>query len=142
DALGVVVTDQAVDTTPAARLLFHVFGAVAEFERSLIRDRVAAGLRRAQERGMRSGRPIGRPGRGPRRRPEPTATCCWGALVQNRQGSQGPIRKLGRKLEGREPLTQTLSGGRSRFSEAVCRAGSTKASVRRFEVARVAVRLA
>jgi len=66
EALGVdlVVTDQAVDTTtPAGRLLFHVLGAIAEFERSLVRDRVVAGLRRAQERGTRSGRPIGRPQR-------------------------------------------------------------------------------
>ena len=66
EALGVdlVVTDQAVDTTtPAGRLLFHVLAAIAEFERSLIRDRVVAGLRRAQERGTRSGRPIGRPRR-------------------------------------------------------------------------------
>jgi DNA invertase Pin-like site-specific DNA recombinase len=66
EALGVdlVVTDQAVDTTtPSGRLLFHVLGAIAEFERSLIRDRVVAGLRRAQERGTRSGRPIGRPRR-------------------------------------------------------------------------------
>src|SRR5262249_35094234 len=64
EALGVdlVVIDQAVDTTtPAGRLLFHVLGAIAEFERSLILDRVMAGLRRAQERGTRSGRPIGRP---------------------------------------------------------------------------------
>ena len=65
-ALGVdlAVIDQAVDTTtPAGRLLFHVLGATAEFERSLIRDRVVAGLRRAQGRGTRSGRSIGRPRR-------------------------------------------------------------------------------
>ena len=65
-ALGVdlVVLDQAIDTTTSSgRLLFHVLGAIAEFERDLIGDRVVAGLRRAQERGTRSGRPIGRPRR-------------------------------------------------------------------------------
>jgi len=38
-----------------------LLAAVAEFERDLIRDRVLAGLRRAKERGTRSGRPVGRP---------------------------------------------------------------------------------
>ncbi len=64
EALGVdlVVLDQAIDTTtPSGRLLFHMLAAVAEFERDLIRDRVLAGLRRAKERGTRSGRPVGRP---------------------------------------------------------------------------------
>jgi len=64
EALGVdlVATDQAVDTTtPAGRLLFTVLGAIAEFERDLIRDRVMAGLERARRRGTKSGRPIGRP---------------------------------------------------------------------------------
>ncbi len=66
EALGVdlVVLDQAIDTTtPSGRLLFHVLASVAEFERDLIRDRVLAGLRRAQEHGTKSGRPIGRPAR-------------------------------------------------------------------------------
>ena len=64
EVLGVdlVVLDQAIDTTtPAGRLLFHMLAAISEFERDLIRDRVLAGLRRARERGTRSGRPVGRP---------------------------------------------------------------------------------
>ncbi len=53
--------DLAIDTTtPSGRLLFHMLGAIAEFERDLIRERVVAGVRRAQEHGTRSGRPIGR----------------------------------------------------------------------------------
>jgi len=63
EALGVdlVVTDQTVDTTtPAGRLLFHVLGAIADFERSLISDRVVAGLRRAQGTGHAQ-RPTNRP---------------------------------------------------------------------------------
>jgi DNA invertase Pin-like site-specific DNA recombinase len=41
---------QAIDTTtPAERLMFQVTGAFAEFERSTIRQRVRAGLKRAVE---------------------------------------------------------------------------------------------
>jgi DNA invertase Pin-like site-specific DNA recombinase len=60
ETLGVdlVVLDQAIDTTtPAGRLLFHVLAAISEFERDLIRDRVMAGMRRAQAQGVRIGRP-------------------------------------------------------------------------------------
>ena len=59
-ALGIdlVVLDQAIDTsTPAGRLLFHVLGSIAEFERDLIRERTVAGLRAAKRRGARIGRP-------------------------------------------------------------------------------------
>jgi len=59
-ALGVdlVVLDQSIDTgTPSGRLLFHVLGSIAEFERDLIRERTAAGMRAARRRGKRIGRP-------------------------------------------------------------------------------------
>jgi DNA invertase Pin-like site-specific DNA recombinase len=47
-----------MDTTTAqGKLLFSVFGALAEFERSLIRERVNAGLAAAAKRGRRGGRP-------------------------------------------------------------------------------------
>jgi DNA invertase Pin-like site-specific DNA recombinase len=49
---------QAIDTTtPAGRLMFQVTGAFAEFERSMIRQRVHAGLKRAVEAGKQLGRP-------------------------------------------------------------------------------------
>jgi DNA invertase Pin-like site-specific DNA recombinase len=49
---------QNIDTTtPAGRLLFQVTGAFAEFERSMIRSRVNAGLARARAQGKRLGRP-------------------------------------------------------------------------------------
>jgi len=49
---------EAVDTTNASgKLLFHLFGALAEFERSLIRERTVAGLAAARERGRVGGRP-------------------------------------------------------------------------------------
>ncbi len=49
---------QALDTTtPAGKALFQMMGVFAEFERSMIQERVRAGLRRAKEEGKRLGRP-------------------------------------------------------------------------------------
>jgi DNA invertase Pin-like site-specific DNA recombinase len=48
---------EAIDTTtPGGRLIFHVFGALAQFERDLIRERTRAGLSAAAARGRRGGR--------------------------------------------------------------------------------------
>lgn len=47
-----------IDTTSAAgKLVFHIFAALAEFERELIRERVAAGLAAARAKGKLGGRP-------------------------------------------------------------------------------------
>jgi DNA invertase Pin-like site-specific DNA recombinase len=49
---------ESIDTTTAGgRLVFHIFGALAEFERSIIRDRTRAGLAAARARGRTGGRP-------------------------------------------------------------------------------------
>ncbi len=49
---------EAVDTTTSSgKLFFHIFGALAEFERDLIRERTQAGLAAARARGRRGGRP-------------------------------------------------------------------------------------
>jgi len=54
----VSVRDAHVDTTtPAGRFTLQILGAVAELERSLIRERVIAGVRRAQAAGKHCGRP-------------------------------------------------------------------------------------
>jgi DNA invertase Pin-like site-specific DNA recombinase len=48
---------ESIDTTSSVgKFQFHVFSALAEFERDLIRDRTMAGLRAARERGRRGGR--------------------------------------------------------------------------------------
>ena len=44
-------------TTAGGRLIFHVFGALAEFEREIIRERTMAGLESARARGRYGGRP-------------------------------------------------------------------------------------
>jgi DNA invertase Pin-like site-specific DNA recombinase len=49
---------ESIDTTtPGGKLIFHVFGALAEFERDLIRERTSAGLVAARARGRHGGRP-------------------------------------------------------------------------------------
>jgi DNA invertase Pin-like site-specific DNA recombinase len=49
---------EAIDTTtPGGKLVFHVFAALAEFERDLIRERTSAGLAAARARGHQGGRP-------------------------------------------------------------------------------------
>src|SRR5262245_54764835 len=56
--VDLLLEQQAIDTTtPAGKLMFQVTGAFAEFERSMIRQRVNAGLRRAIEQGKQLGRP-------------------------------------------------------------------------------------
>ena len=59
-ALGVafVTLGEGIDTTtPAGRLQLHILGALAEFERARIQERVRAGLARAKAQGVRLGRP-------------------------------------------------------------------------------------
>jgi DNA invertase Pin-like site-specific DNA recombinase len=58
EALGVAFISlerQSRPGTPAGRLMFQIIGAMAEFERSLIQERVRAGLRHARARASGSG---------------------------------------------------------------------------------------
>lgn len=56
--IGFVSLCEAIDTdTASGRLLFHVMGALAEFERALISERTRAGMEAARIRGSRLGRP-------------------------------------------------------------------------------------
>jgi DNA invertase Pin-like site-specific DNA recombinase len=50
---------ESIDTTtPGGKLVFHIFAALAEFERDLIRERTTAGLAAARTRGRKGGRPV------------------------------------------------------------------------------------
>src|SRR5215207_4970261 len=51
------LTEQIDTPPPGGKLIFHVFGALAEFERDLIRERTQAGLAAARARGRLGGRP-------------------------------------------------------------------------------------
>lgn len=54
-------TQGSIDTTTSTgKLIFQIFGAIAEFERELIRERVLLGLERAKSQGKRLGRPPGK----------------------------------------------------------------------------------
>lgn len=51
--------DNIDTTTPQGKLTFHIFAAIAEFEREIIRERTNAGLASARARGRKGGRPPG-----------------------------------------------------------------------------------
>jgi DNA invertase Pin-like site-specific DNA recombinase len=56
--VGLKSLQESIDTTTSSgKLIFHVFGALAEFERELIRERTRAGLEAARARGRKGGRP-------------------------------------------------------------------------------------
>ncbi len=56
--IGLMSIHESIDTSSSTgRLVFHIFGALAEFERNLIRERTKAGLKAARARGKVGGRP-------------------------------------------------------------------------------------
>ena len=71
-------------TTPGGKLVFHLFGALAEFERDLIRERTGAGLAAARARGRVGGRP-------PRMTPQKLAVARQ--LYESRQHTVAAIAK-------------------------------------------------
>ena len=84
---ALVATSQGIDTSetnPAGRLQMHVLAAVAEFERSVIRERINAGLAAARERGVKFGRP------------RSLDTYVAAVTILRRKGVSG--RKIARKL--------------------------------------------
>ena len=55
--IGLRSLQESIDTTTSGgKLIFHLFGALAEFERNLIRERTQAGLQAARARGRKGGR--------------------------------------------------------------------------------------
>ena len=57
--IGLRSLQEAIDTTtPASKLTFHIFAALAELERDMIRERTRAGLAAAHKRGVAIGRPL------------------------------------------------------------------------------------
>lgn len=92
--VALICTSQGIDTSEGnacGRLQFQVLGAVAEFERSLIRERTRAGLAAARARGAVLGRPS------PKMAGVDRAAACaaWEA-----DGRKGGYRELGRRLGG------------------------------------------
>lgn len=58
EKIGFKSLQENIDTTTSGgKLIFHLFGALAEFERNLIKERTCAGLKAARARGRKGGRP-------------------------------------------------------------------------------------
>ena len=56
--IGLMSLQEKIDTSSSGgKLIFHMFGALAEFERNVIRERTQAGLNAARARGRKGGRP-------------------------------------------------------------------------------------
>ncbi len=97
-ALGIefVSLSEQVDTsTPTGRMIFTVLGAVAELERSLIAERVRAGLRNARAKGKRLGRPrkaVDRSRIASLRR----SGASWAAIGQELGVGEGTVRRAAR----------------------------------------------
>ncbi len=57
--IGFKSLTESIDTTNSGgRLVFHIFGALAEFERGVIKERTLAGLKAAKDMGRKGGRPL------------------------------------------------------------------------------------
>jgi DNA invertase Pin-like site-specific DNA recombinase len=104
-ALGVAFVSLAegIDaTTPAGKLQMHILGAIAEFERERIRERVLAGLQRAKAQGKRLGRP---------RRELPLdailAARTAGLSVRDAAVQLGVSRATAHRLLSQKPLSKT-----------------------------------
>ena len=93
---------EAIDTTtPGGRLVFHVFGALAEFERNLIVERTRAGLAAAKARGRVGGRPAAL---------DDSAIAVAGALLRD---PSIPIREVAKRVGvSRATLYIYFPGGR------------------------------
>ena len=96
---------QSIDTTtPAGRLMFQITGAFAEFERSMIRQRVNAGLKRAVDAGKQLGRP--RIDQALEKRIQSQLRAGKGMLAIAREvgvGS-GTVQRINREMEEGRPL--------------------------------------
>jgi len=106
------LTEQLDTTTSGGKLIFHVFGALAEFERDLIRERTRAGLAAARARGRQGGRP--------KKLGTPTKVAMAQALYDDKRHSVAEI-------------CQTLGISRATFYRAVATksAGAVSADVRK-----------
>ena len=101
NALGVafVSLSELLDTsTPGGKMVFTILGAVAELERSLIAERVRAGLRNARAKGKRLGRPrkIVDPARIGRLRAQGVS---WRKIARQMECSARTARRAGQKAE-------------------------------------------
>jgi hypothetical protein len=111
EALGVAfvsLRDNLDLTTPSGRLMFQIIGAMAEFERALIQERVKAGLHNARAKGKSLGRPKAN-GRQIRRSSPARIRCLLAVDFQTATDSGGDIAP---RLETRGALCLNPQSGR------------------------------
>lgn len=104
ESLGVAfvsLRDNLDLSTPSGRLMFQIIGAMAEFERSLIVERVKAGMRNARAKGKRIGRP-------PRTHLSPEMRNTIAEAYRNQQGS---LRQLAAMFGTSVGTVQRCVGG-------------------------------
>ena len=107
EACGVdlYLDQQAIDTTtPTGRLMFQITGAFAEFERSMIRQRIRAGLRRAVEAGKQLGRPKIHPALEKRIQSQLRAGKGMLAIAKALGVGTGTVQRIAREMEAACPL--------------------------------------
>jgi DNA invertase Pin-like site-specific DNA recombinase len=95
------IDQQQLDTsTPTGKLMFQVCGAFAEFERSMIRERVHAGLRRAVANGKTLGRPLNDPSAVAKARRELAKGVGIGRVARSVGLGVGTVHRLAREMRG------------------------------------------
>ena len=107
EACGVdlYLDQQAIDTTtPTGRLMFQITGAFAEFERSMIRQRIRAGLRSAVEAGKQLGRPKIDPALEKRIQSQLRAGKGMLAIARECKVGTGTVQRIAREMEAARPL--------------------------------------
>src|SRR5437660_68612 len=101
------ITEHIDTTTSGGKLIFHIFGALAEFERDIIRERTNAGLQAARARGRLGGRPKARTLNTPKK------IAIAQSLYQN--ACRDTIKEV-RKQKGREADGTSHAGSHPSFS--------------------------
>jgi DNA invertase Pin-like site-specific DNA recombinase len=107
EAYGVdlYLDQQSIDTTtPTGRLMFQITAAFAEFERSMIRQRVRAGLKRAVESGKQLGRPKIDPSMEKRIQAQLRAKKGMLAIARDLKVGTGTVQRIKREMEARGPF--------------------------------------
>jgi DNA invertase Pin-like site-specific DNA recombinase len=103
--IDLYLDQQAIDTTtPTGKLMFQITGAFAEFERSMIRQRVRAGLKRAVEAGKQLGRPKIDPAIEKRVQAQLRAKKGMLAIARDLKIGTGTVQRVKREMEAGGPF--------------------------------------
>jgi DNA invertase Pin-like site-specific DNA recombinase len=112
EACGVdlYLDQQSIDTTtPAGRLMFQLVGAFAEFEHSIIRQRVRAGLKRAIESGKQLGRPKIAPAIEKRIQAQLRTKKGMLAIARELKVGTGTVQRIKREMEENRPFGSAVA---------------------------------